>query len=254
MLRAGDLTQLEWIDACANELMLDGVDLSAAHFPRIDDDYLAQIKKLCVDRGLTIACVSADEPLGGAGPRIDEWRRRLEIAQTLGAPLLRAVCAGSEASPPAAWRDLVRSLKEICAHAKRLNVTIALQPDERSLVAAPADVKRLLKECDSAWLRLALAASHLASGGAESWEPLLGEAIIIVADIHRLDTFGADETIDYRRALAALWRTRYRGFLSIEYDGEESELPAVARAAAWLRGMLANDELQVAALERERRA
>ena len=49
------LTQLEWLDLCANELEVEGVVFDARHFLRTDDEYLAQLKKLCVDVGLTVA-------------------------------------------------------------------------------------------------------------------------------------------------------------------------------------------------------
>ncbi|MGH7706337.1 MAG: hypothetical protein ACREM6_00160, partial [Vulcanimicrobiaceae bacterium] len=80
-LTDGTLTQLEWLDLCANEFDLDGVVLDAAHFPRVDDEYLAQIKKLCADLGLTIAAVACDELFAAAG---EPW---LAAAATLGAPL-----------------------------------------------------------------------------------------------------------------------------------------------------------------------
>ncbi|MGH8163526.1 MAG: hypothetical protein ACREP1_04245, partial [Rhodanobacteraceae bacterium] len=56
-LRDGDLTQLEWIDRCARELAADGLVFDVAHFPRTDADYLAQVKKMCADLGLTVAAV-----------------------------------------------------------------------------------------------------------------------------------------------------------------------------------------------------
>src|SRR5579884_3364705 len=62
-LRAGDLTQLEWLDLCVEPLGLDGVLFDARHFPRTDDEYLAQLKKMCVDRGLSVAGVAADAVL-----------------------------------------------------------------------------------------------------------------------------------------------------------------------------------------------
>src|SRR5450755_88149 len=64
-LDEGELTQLEWIDACANDLDVDGVEFDGRYFPRTDDDYLAQLKKLCADRCLTVACVTVSERLGG---------------------------------------------------------------------------------------------------------------------------------------------------------------------------------------------
>ena len=58
-IERGDLTQLEFIDLCARELACDGVVLDVRHFPRTDDDYLAQIKKMAADRGLTVAALAA---------------------------------------------------------------------------------------------------------------------------------------------------------------------------------------------------
>lgn len=89
MLAAGDLTQLEWVDLCAHELMLDGVEFAGAHFPRVDDDYLAQLKKLCVDRCLTVAAYYHDTPFDStdADKNIQKLARSIDIASALGAPL-----------------------------------------------------------------------------------------------------------------------------------------------------------------------
>ncbi len=75
----------------------------------------------------------------------------------------------------------------------------------------------------------------------------MGYTVMVVAPMSRLDTFGADEGVDYLSALSLLWQQRYRGFLSLEYRGEESEREAVPRAVAWLRGILAKDTLEAAA-------
>jgi len=251
MLGSGRLTQLEWIDACANALMLDGVEFGATHFPRIDDDYLAQLKKLCVDRCLTAAGLCIDTKIGSTDVSADvaDIERWIGVAAALGAPIVRVSCAPASGSPPIAWRELIRGLKAACARAKQINVTLALQPADGSLVASPADVRRAFKECDSAWLRLAPTSEHLAREDRADWEALLAEAVIVVALARRLDTFGADETLDYRLILGGLWRARYRGFLSLEYGGQEPEDEAVGRAVPWLRAMLAKNELKDASLE-----
>ena len=57
-IESGELTQLEFLDLCARELECDGVVLDVRHFPRTDSDYLAQIKKMATDWGLTIAALS----------------------------------------------------------------------------------------------------------------------------------------------------------------------------------------------------
>lgn len=250
-MSAGDLTQLEWVDLCANELLVDGVEFSRAHFPRIDEDYVAQLKKLCADRCLTVASLHHETPfdVSDVDQHVEKLSASLDLAAGLGAPLVRLSAPRAGESSPIAWRELIRGLKHGCLHAKFRNITLALEPAAGSLVATPADAKRAMKECDSAWLRLAPSAVTLASGPSEEWNEALEFATIVVARMSRLDTFGADEGVDYIAALSALWQRRFLGFLTLEYRGAEDEGPAVARAVAWLRGILAKDTLKAAAIE-----
>ncbi|HEY6357283.1 MAG TPA: TIM barrel protein [Vicinamibacterales bacterium] len=195
-LSSGALTQLEWIDECSAQDGLDGVDFAVEHFPRRDVEYLAQIKKLCVDRCLTVAADHAATAFGAGeiDPQIDEMKAALDIADRIGAPLLRFSAGASIGSPGVAWRELVRGLKAVSERAKACNVTLAVQPREGSLVASAADVKRAFKECDSAWLRLAAPATV-------SWEADARDAVMMTAA-----PAGSD--------LGAM--LRFRGFVSLE--------------------------------------
>jgi sugar phosphate isomerase/epimerase len=250
-LAAGELTHLEWVDLCANELMLDGVGFVRSHFPRLDTDYVAQLKKLCLDRCLTIACLDHDLPFDASDVdrHVAMLTNSLEIAAGLGAPLVRIHVGPAAGSSALAWRELIRGLGASCIQAKQYNITFALQPQEGSPVASPTDVKRAFKECDSAWLRLAATPQTLTGAAREAWDDALSAAVIVVAPMQRLDTFGAEEATDYLQVLTALWQRRYRGFLSVEYAGEEDEREAVARAVTWLRGILAKDALKAAAIQ-----
>jgi len=205
---SGDLTQLEWIDRCA-ELGLDGVDLAASHFPRTDFDYLAQLKKLCVDRGLTIAAMSLDDAFGG-GDDIDAQAARFASwvahAADLGAPLVRFSVDAATGSPGIAWRELIRGLKHVSAVAKERNVTLALQMRSGSQVASPADGKRALKEADSAWLRCTITLNELEPSSMEAWYPLLDQAVIVVAN----------EGGSPASALGELNSARFIGFVSLD--------------------------------------
>ena len=224
-LQSGALTQLEWIDRCA-ELAFDGVDFAASHFPRSDDDYLAQLKKLCADRGLTVTCVTSDAPFGAGDvdANVDQLGASIDMALALGAPLVRFACGSVSGSPGIAWRELIRGLKYVSARAKDRNVTLALAPAAGTLVASPSDVKRAFKECDSAWLRLAPALSVCADPSGE-WAGVLSEAVIAVSDerspegayqtarsagfiaFATLESSGPDEDAAVRSVLASLAAT-----------------------------------------------
>ena len=251
MLASGDLTQLEWVDLCANELMLDGVEFVRSHFPRLDTEYVAQLKKLCADRCLTVASFHHDTPFEASDvdQHVAALTNSLEVAAGLGAPLVRIRIGQGHDTPVFAWRELIRGLSLACIQAKQYNITFALEPSAESLVATPIDVKRAMKETDSAWLGLAATASILGGQARNEWSEALDSSVIAVAPMAQLDTFGADENIDYLAILTFLWQLRYRGFLSLEYYGREDERDAVARAVAWLRSILAKDALKAVATQ-----
>jgi len=53
-LERGELTHLEWLEACASRLDADGVVLALADFPRTDSEYAAQVKKVATDLGIVL--------------------------------------------------------------------------------------------------------------------------------------------------------------------------------------------------------
>jgi Xylose isomerase-like TIM barrel len=222
---AGELTQLEWVDACANDLDVDGVEFDGIYFPRTDDDYLAQLKKLCADLRLTVASVRSPVALGGADTdaSLANFLPWIAHADAMGSPLLRFACATvPDGSPGIAWRELIRGLKAACVEAKRANITLALERgDDGSLVRSPADVKRAQKECDSAWLRIAARADDLIGDESADFRALLDETVIVTA------TSGDRQLVDVIRS------SGYRGFVSLERSGTRPEINALV--TAWRR-------------------
>ena len=149
-IERGDLTQLEFLDLCARELACDGVVLDVRHFPRTDDDYLAQIKKMAADLGLDIAAIATDD-FFGAGD--ESMRENLQQAIALGAPLLAAPLASETER---SWSEQLDRLSAATGFAKRANVTLALRNVPGTHAGAVHDCKRVSKEADSAWLRYGL--------------------------------------------------------------------------------------------------
>jgi sugar phosphate isomerase/epimerase len=195
-LDRGDLTQLEVLDLAARELGVDGVVLDVRHFPRTDDDYLAQVKKMATDLGLSIAAVESD-----AFFTADEATMRsiLTVASSVGAPLI-AGCLGMETALP--WSAQLERLSDASGLAKGANVTLAVRNVPGTFAASAQDCKRVSKETDSAWLRYGLdpAAFDAASDAAS------------LADRTVLLWSSAGNTPD---TLFAAWPD-FRGFLAVE--------------------------------------
>lgn len=146
-IESGELTQLEFVDLCARELACDGVVLDVRHFPRLDDDYLAQVKKMAVDRGLSIAALA--DAAFFASTR-EHMTGVLEHALATGAPLVAAPLARETDE---SWSNQLAQLGVATSLAKALNVTLAVRNHPNTFAASTHDLKRVAKEADSAWLR-----------------------------------------------------------------------------------------------------
>ncbi len=217
-LRGDRLTQLEWIDLCAHELAADGVVFDVRHFPRTDTDYLAQVKKMAVDLGLTVAALRHDGFFDADEAHMDQ---AVEIALALGAPLLSAPLPPETA---ASWSDVQARLGAATSIAKRLNVTLAVRNAPHTYAATTHDMKRVSKEADSAWLRYG--PDFCAFDAASTADDVLGKCVLAWYDARRC---GADEIQPTARMLAG-----FRGFVVLDdAEGRASVESMNAALRAW---------------------
>jgi hypothetical protein len=217
-LRSERLTQLEWIDLCAHELAADGVVFDVRHFPRTDADYLAQVKKMAVDLGLTVAALCHDGFFAAEEPQME---RAVEMALALGAPLLSAPL---QAETAATWPQVQARLGSATTLAKRHNVTLAVRNAPQTFAASSHDLKRVSKEADSAWLRYGPDFGAL-DAGSEPAE-LLAKTVLVWADAGKtpephaqmlgeflgfvvLDAPAGDATAEEMKNALRRWRTAF---------------------------------------------
>jgi sugar phosphate isomerase/epimerase len=229
-LAAGALTHLEWLDLCAAELELDGVLLDLRHFPRRDDEYLAQVKKTSVDLGLTVAGVATEG--------VEDLAVALDAALRLGAPLV-TLAASPASDDPDAWGAFSAALREALGTAKRLNVPLALRNAPETLCASGADLKRLAKDVDSSWLRFALAATELAA--VDRSDALLTKTILGVCDVDDVAAFALPGDALAQTLVEGL--RGFRGFVTIDRRDERGDRAAFHRALARLRTEFAREKV-----------
>ncbi len=226
MLRRGTLTHLEWLEACASRLDVDGAIFALDDFPRTDLEYAAQVKKVAVDLG--IVPVALDAP-GLLDPeRSDEERAAaVVLAAAVGAGLLRTTAGSPGALPPQTFVRMVAAAKAMAKAGKAANVTLAVAPVPGTLVATIADLKHLAKDVDSAWLRYDVPFDDPDRGALGPRERVLVERIPLDASI--------DETIAARR-----------GWFALTGDGGDDPFAAVASAVRALRAVEARARLALA--------
>jgi len=94
LFEEGKIDQRRWIEKCADELLLDGIELLDFHFPSTNDTEIKRIKKLIVNKGLTISCISVSNNFGAPTERarqkeVEKVKKWIQIAQKYGASILR---------------------------------------------------------------------------------------------------------------------------------------------------------------------
>ncbi len=234
LLRAGDLTQLEWLDLCRDALDVDGVVFDLEHFPRRDVEYLAQLKKLATDAGLTVAAVR-DDGFFDAGREADERNAVVDLAYELGAPVVLTRLGPPGDVPAASWNDVVVAAKAAAQHAKARNVTLAVRNVPASMAAAAGELKRLMKDVDSTWLRAA--ADGVALGALGELEAIHGSCAIFYHRTVAVTPSGVDSARAVAGVLASL--EPMRGFLCLDYAGSVPEAAAVPGLVGWFKRALA---------------
>jgi len=157
LLASGDLTQLEWLDSCASALGADGVVFDRAHFPRTDREYVAQLRKIAVDRGLVPLAID-DPGLLASHVAATERHTAIELAAGIGALFVLTVLPPRGEIPPAAFVAAVGAAKAAVAAAKAANITLLAGAAPGTLGEDVPALRHFLKDVDSAWLRYALPA------------------------------------------------------------------------------------------------
>ena len=231
-LESGDLTQLEWLDLCARELAADGVLCDVRHFPRRDSDYLAQVKKMAVDLGLTIAGLSDADFFGG-----DEAAMRdvLAIADVLGSPI---VTAPLELEIATSWSAELERIGVATSLAKTMNITLAVRNRAQTFGASSHDLKRVAKEADSAWLRFAL--EYEAFEAASDPQALIARTVLLW-HTHHAGEVESEESPSVDRMLADA--KDFRGFLVLDAAGGNADRDMMRNNIRMWRTVLAEDAL-----------
>jgi hypothetical protein len=223
----GDLTQLEFLDLCAHELACDGVVLDVRHLPRTDDDYLAQVKKMAADRGLTVAAVASATFFGSAENVMADV---LGYAIALGAPLVSGELAREI---DCSWNEQLARLNVATSLAKAANVTLAVRNAAGTFAASTHDCKRVVKEADSAWLRFG--PNPRAFDAASHPVELAANSVLLWSNVGDETERSVDDVI---RGFAA-----FRGHLTLDEPSGDASFADVRTAMRSWRIALAAREL-----------
>ena len=268
-LRAGRIDLRVFLRACAEDMELDGVSISTAHFPTTDSLYLRDLKKLCIDLHLTIASIGVDAQIASPERRdagVADVKRWCDIASYLGAPIV-TLSAGSmpHARPldPAAaagrivglfrrvfgeqppnvrraWSDAMWALRQTADHGAERGVAIAVRNERsvhaRALIDAPHQLWQCARDVGSPWLRTC--PDPAAMRDRTALDLPLEYAVEVAATLGDIREDGSDAATHWPEILRLLRAARYRGFVTLDYGGADPADSALPRATRYMRGLL----------------
>jgi len=218
LLRRGELTHLEWLEACASRLDADGVVFALADLPRTDVEYAAQVKKVATDLGIVPVALDVAGLLDPDRPA-EVRGDALALGGALGVALIRVTAGPPGELPPETFARTVASTKTLTGAAKAANLTLTVAPDPGSLLPDLAALQNFTKYVDSAWLRYDLLAGSPERGRLGGRERVLVERI------------GLDEDP------ATLALAGRRGWFVLEGDGGDDPFARVGAALEALRSI-----------------
>lgn len=179
------------------------------HYPKLDDELLATLKRRARDAGVTITSVLPvqrfswpDEPQREAAVR--NMKRYIEIAAELEAPVVNTEFSGRPEREEDSEAAFYRSMEELIPVLEREGVTLNIDPHPDDFVEDGLEAWRVIRGLNSTRVGFVYVAAHSFHMGdrAATLIPELG---------NRLAAVYASDTFDHRRSHALRYITNPPG-------------------------------------------
>lgn len=241
-IEKGELDLLGFIKKCGTELKLDGVELLEPHFSLTDLSYMRAIKRLVVDYGLDIVCLSVKNDFSSKErdqltKNFDNVCKWIDIAQFLGAPLVRVFGIRNLADSSlnsrnlAQWDNAIHYLKKSTDYAKQRGIILGLENHRETA----EEIMSMIDKVGSDWFRLTLDTGNFKKNIYDSIAQTVPLAVIVHAKCYRFDQKGVEQVLNYEKIMDILVHAEFSGYLSIEYEGQGDELLDVPKAVRYLK-------------------
>lgn len=250
------------VEACldlAADMGFDGVEVLHRQLEREDNAYLQSLKQRALMNGLDLVGLSTHQTF--LSP--DERKRRenvrhtihcLELAYALGIPTMRVQSGtwgtrqdfndlmahrGAE-DPPAGHTDeeafgwVQAAYEEILPVAEKLGVTLGFE-NHWGLGRTPDGLLRMVRALNSPYAKVTLDIGNFLEDPYDKIEACAAEACVVHAKTYFGGGLWYTLDLDYDRIAAIVKAAGFRGYVSLEFEGQESPLTAVPKSLALLR-------------------
>jgi len=253
------------IEQCIDEaarLGFDGVEILHMQMESEESGYLQRLKRQAFVNGLALCGFSTHQ--GFLSPdaetrkkNIDHTIHTIELAYALGIPTIRVNTGrwgttksfdelmanrGIEPNLDGYTDDdgfgwVIDSFQKCLPVAERCGVTMGLE-NHWGLGRTPEGVLRIVNAVDSPWLQVTLDTGNFLEDPYDKLEALAPRAVFVQAKTYYGGGIWYALELDYARIAQILHRHKFRGYVSLEYEGLEDWRIAIPKSLEQLRRAL----------------
>ncbi|MDR1925330.1 MAG: sugar phosphate isomerase/epimerase [Planctomycetaceae bacterium] len=250
------------IDNCidrAADFGFDAVEILEVQMTKKDSKTIANLKRQALSRGLFLCSLSTHQTFLTPDKKIrdeniDKTKRSIELAHNLGIPTIRVntgrwgtsknfdeLMKNRGVEPPlAGYKDedgfpwVIESFRELVSFAGDAGVVMGLE-NHWGLGSTPEGVLRIVDAVDSDWLKITADTGNFLEDYYQKFEKLIPKAILVQAKTYYGGGKWYSLDIDYEKIANILRKHNYKGFVSLEFEGEEDPNKAVPKSLNLLR-------------------
>jgi len=243
----------------ASDWGFDGVELLEGQLDQPDEDYLRNLKRRALELGLSLCGMSTHQSF----MRPDEEHRQqsvdraiqsIERAHLLGIPTIRVntgrwgtsgnfneLMENRGIEPPIEGYDeedafewVIACFEELLPVAERCGVVLGLE-NHWGLARTAEGMLRLKEALDSPWFQFTLDTGNFLEDPYEQFEQIAPGTIHVHAKTYYGGGVWYEMDTDFDRVAAMLRDHDYRGFVSLEFEGQQDPREAIPESLDVLR-------------------
>jgi len=250
------------IETCIDEaarMGFDGVDILHIQMESDSNAYLQNLKRRALINGLDLCCLSTHQ--GFISPdkakrqrNVDHTIKCIEIAYSLGIPIIRLntgrwgtiksfdeLMKNRGLEPPLpgyteqdAFDWVFECIDKLLPVAEKRGVILGLE-NHWGLSRSPKNLLRIIRTVNSPWLRLLLDTGNFLEEPYDKLELCASETVFVQAKTYFGGGLWYTLQLDYDRIAQILRKHGYRGYISLEFEGNEDYKTAIPKSLRLLR-------------------
>ncbi|MCJ7730341.1 MAG: sugar phosphate isomerase/epimerase, partial [Sedimentisphaerales bacterium] len=250
------------IETCieqASQMGFDGVEILHMQMDKESNNYLQNLKRCALINGIDLCGLSIHQSFVSPNEserqkNIDHTIKCIELAYKLGIPIIRINTGrwgttksfdklmedrGIELTLPGYTEDdgfkwVTDSIGKCLPAAEKCGVILGLE-NHWGLARTPEGVMRIVKAINSRWLRVLLDTGNFLEEPYDKIEQCASQAVFMHAKTYYGGGIWYTLDLDYHRIANIMHKYKYRGYVSLEFEGNEDYRTAIPKSLALLR-------------------